>query len=137
LPLEAMLDIVDQLPNLELMEYYGYGEPFLHKDHVRFLRNVRRRRPEVRIVTNTNGTVMTPDQIQSIASESLLDRIVFSIDGATAESYRKYRVGGTFAKAIGKMKTLTEACRAAGTWRRYDPRRRSGVQITWQYILFE
>jgi hypothetical protein len=43
-------------------------------------------RPGCRIVTNTNGTVMTPEQIRAIATESLLDQAVFSIDGATAES---------------------------------------------------
>jgi hypothetical protein len=137
LPLETMLDVVAQLPDLELMEYYGYGEPFLHKDSIRFLREVRRTRPDVVIVTNTNGTVLTPGQIEAIATESLLHRAVFSIDGATAESYRKYRVGGTFSKAFGKMKALAEACRVAGTWKKYVTSPNGQVQITWQYILFE
>jgi sulfatase maturation enzyme AslB (radical SAM superfamily) len=137
LPLEAMLDVVAQLPDLELIEYYGYGEPFLNKDSIRFLREVRRTRPNVVIVTNTNGTVLTPGQIQAIATESLLHRVVFSIDGATAESYRKYRVGGTFSKAFGKMNALIEACRVAGTWKKYVTSPDGQVQITWQYILFE
>lgn len=94
-------------------------------------------RPGCRVVTNTNGTVMTPEQIQAIATESLLDRVVFSIDGATAESYRKYRIGGAFSKAFGKMKALADACRAAGTHRKYSSGLRGSVQITWQYILFE
>jgi hypothetical protein len=128
-----MLDVVAQLPDLELIEYFDYGEPFIHRDTVAFLREVRR----MRIVTNTNGTVMTPEQIQAIAAESLLDRVVFSIDGATADSYRKYRVGGTFSKAFGKMKALADACRAAGTHSKYIPGLRRSVQITWQYILFE
>jgi hypothetical protein len=137
LPLEVMLDVVAQLPDLELMEYYGYGEPFLHKDTVSFLREVRRTRPDITISTSTSGTVMTPTQIQPIAAEALMDRVVFSIDGATAESYRRYRVGGTFSKALGKMQSLVDACRAAGTWRRYASDPRGGAQITWQYILFE
>jgi len=62
---------------------------------------------------------------------------VFSIDGATAESYRKYRIGGSFSKAFGKMEALADACRAAGTHCKYVPGRRGSVQITWQYILFE
>jgi hypothetical protein len=132
-----MLDVVDQLPDLEVIEYFDYGEPFLHKDSIPFLREVRRTRPGVEIVTSTNGTVMTPAQIQAIATEALMDRVVFSIDGATAESYRKYRVGGTFSKALGKMKALADACRAAGTWRKYITGPRGRVQISWQYILFE
>jgi MoaA/NifB/PqqE/SkfB family radical SAM enzyme len=60
LPLETMLDIVAQLPDLERIEYFGYGEPFLHKDTITFLREVRRTRPAAQIVTNTSGMVMTP-----------------------------------------------------------------------------
>ena len=67
LPLNVMLDVVDQLPDLELIEYFDYGEPFIHRDTVTFLREVRRTRPGCRIVTNTNGTVMTPEQIRAIA----------------------------------------------------------------------
>jgi Radical SAM superfamily len=132
-----MLDIVSQLPDLELIEYYDYGEPFLHKDTVAFLREVRRTRPAVRIVTSTNGTVMTPDLIKAIATEGLLDRVVVSIDGATPESYRKYRIGGSFEKAYGKMKALADACRAAGSWRHYVWDAEGIVQISWQYIIFE
>jgi MoaA/NifB/PqqE/SkfB family radical SAM enzyme len=137
LPLETMLDVVAQLPDLELIEYFDYGEPFLHKDTIAFLREVRRTRPGVQIVTNTNGTVLTPAQIEAIATEALLDRLVFSIDGATDYSYSKYRVGTTFSKAFGKMKALADACRAAGTWRKYVTGPRGRVQIAWQYILFE
>jgi hypothetical protein len=136
LPLATMLDVVEQLPDLELILYFNYGEPFLHKDTIQFLRVVKRKRPTVQIVTSTNGLVMTPTQIKAIAEESLVDRVIFSIDGANPASYGKYRVGGDLSKALNKMKRLVEACRAAGTWRRLgtDP---GGVQITWQYILFE
>jgi organic radical activating enzyme len=137
LPLKTMLDVVAQLPDLEIIDYYDYGEPFLHRDTIAFLREVRRTRPGVYIATSTNGTVMTPAQIQAIATEALMDRLVFSIDGATQESYRKYRVGGRFSKAFGKMKALADACRAAGTWRKYVTEPAGRVQITWQYILFE
>jgi hypothetical protein len=137
LPLETMLDVVAQLPDLETILYFDYGEPFLHKDTIPFLREVRRTRPRVEIVTNTNGLVITPAQIKALATEALMDRVVFSIDGATPDSYRKYRVGGTFSKAVGKMKALADACREAGTWRKYVTGSRGRVQITWQYILFE
>ncbi len=36
-----------------------------------------------------------------------MDRVVFSIDGATPESYKKYRIGGSFDKAYGKMNLKT------------------------------
>ena len=137
LPLATMLDVVEQLPDLELILYFNYGEPFLHKDTVQFLRAVKRKRPTIQIMTSTNGLVMTPTQIKAIAEESLMDRVIFSIDGANPASYRKYRVGGDLSKALNKMMSLVEACRAAGTWRRLVTDPPGGVQITWQYILFE
>jgi hypothetical protein len=140
LPVETMIDVVEQLPNLELIEYFDYGEPFLHKDTARFLRAVRQMRPKCIIATSTNGTVMTPALIKAIATEGLMDRVVFSIDGATDESYKKYRIGGSFDKAYGKMKALIEQCRAAGTWRQYAGSGYSTegiVNVAWQYIIFE
>lgn len=129
LPLEAMIDVVEQLPDLETLLYYNFGEPLLHKDTVPFLRAVRRLRPNCWLATNTNGIPLTQAAIDAIATEALFDRIVFSIDGATPESYRKYRVGGDWNKAMAKMVALVEACRKAGTLSR--------IQIIWQYILFE
>ena len=115
----------------------GQQSAFSLKDTVPFLREVRRTHPYTRIATNTNGLVLTPSQIKAIAEESLMDRVIFSIDGANPASYRKYRVGGDLSKALKKMAALVEACREAGTWRRLVSDPPGGVQIAWQYILFE
>ena len=56
-----------------------------------------------------------------------IDEVTFSIDGATAESYAKYRQRGDFDKAI---RNLTAAA---------DEKRRTGRDvpfINWRYILF-
>jgi pyruvate-formate lyase-activating enzyme len=129
LPLEVMLDVVEQLPDLEKILFYNFGEPFLHKQALSFLRQVRRRRPDVMIHTSTNGLVMTDDMIEAIASEKLVNRIVFSIDGAREQGYRRYRVNGSLAGALSKIATLAAACKRLRT-RKY-------VEIIWQYILFE
>ena len=39
LPLATMLDVVDQLPDLEKILFYNFGEPFLHPDAIEFLRH--------------------------------------------------------------------------------------------------
>jgi pyruvate-formate lyase-activating enzyme len=129
LPLEVMLGVVEQLPDLEKILFYNFGEPFLHKQAIQFLREVRRRRPDVTIHTSTNALVLTDAMIEAIASQTLVDRLVFSIDGAREESYRKYRVNGSLAKALSKMTALVAACERLGT--------RNRIEIIWQYILFE
>jgi pyruvate-formate lyase-activating enzyme len=129
LPLATMLDVVDQLPALEKILFYNFGEPFLHPEAIDFLRAVRSRRPGIVLHTSTNGLALTRAKIEAIAAETLLDRIVFSIDGATEKSYRRYRVGGSFARAIESLETLVAAARRHAT--------RDKLDIVWQYILFE
>lgn len=129
LPLATMLEVVDQLPALEKILFYNFGEPFLHPQAIDFLRIVRSRHPEVVLHTSTNGLALTPQKIEAIAAERLLDRIVFSIDGATEKSYRRYRVGGDLSRVLANLELLTEAALRHGTRERID--------IVWQYILFE
>jgi hypothetical protein len=70
-----MLNVVDQLPGLERILFYNFGEPFLHKHAIAFLRQVRSRRPDVTLQTSTNGLVLTDAAIDAIASEALADKI--------------------------------------------------------------
>ena len=129
LPLATMLEVVDQLPALEKILFYNFGEPFLHPQAIDFLRTVRARRPEITLHTSTNGLAFTPAKIEAIAAEALLDRVVFSIDGATEESYRRYRVGGELSRVLANLELLADAARRHGT--------RDRIDIVWQYILFE
>ena len=102
LPLEVMLSVVEQLPDLELILFYDYGESFLHKDAIPFLQTVRRQRPEILLHTSTNGLALNPEKIEALAAEPLIDLIVFSIDGAWQESYRRYRVNGNLSESPGE-----------------------------------
>jgi molybdenum cofactor biosynthesis enzyme MoaA len=129
LPLEVMLNCVDQLPDLEKILFYNFGEPFLHKHATDFMRQVRVSRPDVILHTSTNGLVLTDGIIDAIASEVLADRIVFSIDGAYEQSYRKYRLNGSLKKALSNMSALVAACERFGSKKR--------IEVFWQYILFE
>jgi pyruvate-formate lyase-activating enzyme len=129
LPLDVMLSVVEQLPDLELILFYDYGESFLHKDAIPFLQTVRRQRPDILLHTSTNGLALNAKKIEALAAEPLIDLIVFSIDGAWEESYRRYRVNGNLQRALANMEALVRACERAGTAER--------VQIVWQYILFE
>jgi hypothetical protein len=117
------------LPDLELILFYDYGESFLHKDAILFLQTIRRQRPDIQLHTSTNGLALNPKKIEALAAAPLIDLIVFSIDGAWEESYRRYRVNGNLQRALTNMEALVRACERAGTADR--------VKIIWQYILFE
>jgi len=129
LPLAVMLDIIDQLPHLEHLLFYNFGEAFLHRDAVAFLREVKKRRPDVFIANSTNGLTLTQSTIEAVATEALLDRPVFAIDGASEEAYRRYRVGGDLGKALRNLEAMVRCSVRAGT--------RDRMEIIWQYILFD
>src|SRR5918993_1047247 len=87
---------------------------------------IKSRYPHVYLYTSTNGLAMTEDGARRLA-RSGIDEVTFSIDGATAESYAKYRQRGDFAKAIRNLTALV------------DEKRKNGLDVpfvNWRYILF-
>ena len=129
LPLKMMIDIMNQLPDLEKILFYNFGEPFLHKDAIPFLREVRKRRSDVLIHTNTNGLSLNQERIEIIAGESLVDQMLFSIDGSSQNCYSRYRIGGDFSQAFQNLRAFTQSAIESGN--------RNKIEIIWQYILFE
>jgi pyruvate-formate lyase-activating enzyme len=129
LPLSVMLDVVGQLPHLETLLFYNFGEPFLHKDAISFLKSVKKSRPDIFIATSTNALPLTPAKIEALACEALIDNMVFAIDGIDDHSYARYRVGGDVRRALHNMRAYLQALDQFGTRKR--------VNATWQYLLFE
>lgn len=125
----AYQKIIDALsPDLGYMEYHLGGENFMHKQWPKMLRYARDKNPGVFIVSSTNGHYFRNEKERRDLVECGIDGVIFSIDGATPESYAKYRVGGDFDAVIANMRGCIEARRAAGRTRPY---------IVWRYILFK
>jgi len=118
----------DTKDTLKTILLYNFGEPFLDKRLLEILRLAKRIAPSVFIFISTNGTVMPVGWPEIIIKEGLIDRIIFSIDGASQESYGKYRVGGNFDKAFRNM---TEFSKYKKSYAKLIP------QLEWQYILFK
>ena len=56
-----------------------------------------------------------------------LDVMRFSVDGASQETYEKYRIDGSFERAIALMRRLRDERKKPG----------SRLRVEWKYILFE
>ena len=82
------------------------GEPFLNPLTSEFARILKQSGFEVGIFTN--GMAFSDKNINDIASAEI-DLIRFSVDGASAETYEKNRVGGKFDKVYENMKKLALA----------------------------
>ncbi len=119
--------VVDEAgPSLARIDFFNYGEAFLHKRAVEMCEYIKSRYPHIYLYTSTNGLAFRDDQIRRLA-RSGIDEVTFSIDGATAASYAKYRRRGDFDKAIGNLRTLVDEKHAGG---------RDVPFVNWRYILF-
>ena len=125
LPVDVIQRVVSQAgPAVERVDFFGYGEPLLHPDLVEALRHTREALPMAEIVISTNGLCLREPVEEAIVRERLVDWLVFSIDGCDASSYRRYRIGGDFDRAL---------CNLARAHRRGAP---AGVRVIWQYVVF-
>jgi len=127
LDFEVFRRVVDEAaPALVRIDFFNYGEAFLHKRAVEMCEYIKGRFPHVYLYTSTNGLAFSEDQVRRLV-RSGIDEVTFSIDGATPESYVKYRRRGDFHKALANLRRAVDEKRAAG----------SDVPfINWRYILF-
>jgi hypothetical protein len=119
--------VIDEAgPSLGRIDFFNYGEAFLHKRAVEMCEYVKAHYPHVYLYTSTNGLAFSDEQVRRLV-RSGIDEVTFSIDGATTESYAKYRRRGNFEKAIGNLRVAAEEKRITG---------RDVPFINWRYILF-
>jgi pyruvate-formate lyase-activating enzyme len=125
LPIDVLRRVVTEAgPGVERVDLFNYGEPFLYRHLVDALRHIRQTLPTTTIAISTDG-MQVREQIEStIVRERLLDWVIFSIDGCDAESYRRYRIRGSFEVAFANLVRFHR--NAMGT----------GIRVIWQYVVF-
>ncbi len=79
----------------------GYGEPFLNRDFLSFLKELNQ--ANVHIGMSTNGTLLSKSMAYEIASLEYISHINFSIDSPEENSYRSIR-GGNVEKALSGLR---------------------------------
>ena len=119
--------VVDEAgPSLVRVDFFNYGETFLHKRAIEMCEYIKQRFPHVYLYTSTNGLAFTEEQARRLA-RSGIDEVTFSIDGASPDTYVKYRKRGDFEKAIRNLRALVDEKRARGL---------DVPFVNWRYILF-
>jgi hypothetical protein len=119
--------VLDEVgPSLSRIDFFNYGEAFLHKRAVEMCERIKSRFPHVYLYTSTNGLALDEHKARQLV-HSGIDEVTFSIDGATPESYAKYRQRGRFDLAIHTLRIMVAEKRKAG---------RDVPFLNWRYILF-
>jgi len=106
--LSTFKKIIDELGDYLLeVHLIWWGEPFLNKDILEFVKYAHRKNIGTFISTNFSFP-FKPEQIKDIV-KSGLDILSVSLDGITPEIYHHYRVGGNFSWVINNLKMIKKA----------------------------
>jgi len=111
-------------PYLLKLQLYNQGEPLLHEGIYDMVALAAKRKIKTQI--STNLTVFDERHARRLVNSGL-DSLVVSIDGATPETYAKYRVGGDFNTVMENLKLLLRIKREMKS---HTPR------ILWSFLLF-
>ena len=101
---ETFHKVIDELAaDLSYLLFYFQGEPYLHPKFTELVKYASDK--GVYTATSTNAHFLN-DENSKATVESGLDRLIFSIDGTTQESYASYRIGGKLEKVIEGTKNI-------------------------------
>ena len=96
--------VIDEVgPTLGRIDFFNYGEAFLHKRAVEMCEYIKTHHPHIYLYTSTNGGAFTEESARRLV-HSGIDEVTFSIDGATPESYVQYRGRGKFDVAMRNLR---------------------------------
>lgn len=124
---DSFKKVMDKLGKYLLhIDFCNWGEPLLNRDIAKMAKYAKKYAPSMKVDTNLNVD-MTPEFAEELITSGL-DRITMSVDGASQETYEKYRRAGNYAKAIENMKLLVE------TKKRFKG---SGPHLHWQFLVFK
>ena len=105
LKLDLFTSMIDEIGDyLFLLYMYNWGEPLLHKQTPELIAYAKQK--DIRVVSSSNLSVkLTDDYIERLV-RSGLDNLIVSLDGATEETYQKYRRRGKHALVIENMSRI-------------------------------
>ena len=128
LDFDLFRNVVDEAgPGLVRIDFFNYGEAFLHKRAIEMCEYIKSRFPHIYLYTSTNGLMFTEESAKRLV-HSGIDEVTFSIDGASQDTYVQYRQRGKFDLAIRNLRVMAEEKRRS---------RRDVPHLNWRYILFK
>ncbi len=126
LKVEDFEALLDRNPSLAEVELSNYGEMFLNPRLPDLLRVAWERKVSLHAVNGVNLNFASDEALESLVRYGFMG-MTCSIDGASQESYRQYRIKGDFDRVIGHIRKINE----------YKRQYQSGFpMLRWQFIVF-
>jgi MoaA/NifB/PqqE/SkfB family radical SAM enzyme len=124
LSLALYCKILDQLPKLRTLSLFNWGEPLLHPQIDEIIAIAARR--GIAVQAHSHLSLKKDDAFFERLIDAGLSALWVSLDGASEETYSRYRVGGDFALAFANLERLAQLKRR---YRSKTPR------IVWKFIV--
>lgn len=119
--------VVDENPCIKEIELSNSGEIFLNPDLVKIIRYSFEKNIHLTAINGVNFNTVSDEQIDALVKYNF-GIVGISLDGATQETYERYRRCGNYEKVICNIKKLID------TKKKYNS---SFPKIVWQFILME
>lgn len=108
LHLETFKKFIDDVGQyLLLIILWNWGEPFLNPNIFKMIHYAKQK--NIIVHSSTNGNVKFDTDKAEELVDSGLDSLVFAVDGATQETYSKYRKKGNLNRVISNIKEIVRA----------------------------
>jgi radical SAM protein with 4Fe4S-binding SPASM domain len=121
---ETYRSILDKIPSLKVVILFNWGEPLLHHEIFNIIKETVSR--NIYTITHTNFSIKQKSEFFEKLVKSGLHQLVLSVDGATQDSYEKYRVKGNLEWIFNNIKYTVDAKRKL---KKRDPK------IIWKFIV--
>ena len=107
MPFEKFKKIIDEMGDFLLnVSLYDFGEPFINKDVYKMINYAKNKRIFVRI--STNGHFFNKEEDRKKLVKSQIDNLIVSLDGASQETFIKYRKKGNFNEVANNLKKIVQ-----------------------------
>ncbi len=103
--------IIGQFPHLKWVGMTGIGTSFLNRDFLRMIEYVKSKKIDVEIYDAFH--LLTKDKAKELVRLKV-DKIIASIDAATAATYEKIRIGSNFEQVKQNLSDFFDIRREAG-----------------------
>jgi len=118
--------LLDDNPDLGAVELSNYGEIFLNPELPRILELANQRNVTVSAVNGVNLNTVRDSMLEAVVTYRM-HTLNCSIDGATPNTYRRYRVRGDFDKVIANIRRINHFKQVQGS---------AFPHLRWQFIVF-
>ncbi len=102
---DSLTQILDSIPHAAKVKLQGMGEPLLNKNLISMLQAGEER--GLQMFFHTNGSIGDPEKAAQLV-QLKNTQIIYSIDGATAETFERVRPGSKFDRIVENISTLTK-----------------------------